>query len=1163
MYQNASRVVWYPAMKYQVCATMTIAMIALGLAAGSVTGETVNHDLTVELDPAAKTLRVSDRITLPEGGRQEPIEFLLNAALTVTDSNVPISRVELGDVEPFFGNNGTSAELGVELVRYRLNDVGDEFSVTYEGVFYFGLGDQKEEYSRGFRQTTGIVGEEGVYLAGGSFWIPRFDDRLFTFELTASIRRAGSPPKPPAAGDTPMKPWHVISQGSGTSRGEDGRARWSSGGPMDEVYLVGGPVEVYRDQAGAVETLVYLRRRDDGLAGKYLAATAQYLEMYRELLAPYPYDKFALVENFWETGYGMPSFTLLGPRVIRFPFILHSSYPHEILHNWWGNSVFVDYQSGNWCEGLTAYLADHLIKEQRGQGALYRRDTLQRYRSYVREGEDFPLIDFRSRHSGATEAVGYGKTMMGFHMLRRALGDEVFLSALRDVYRKHRGRKATFDDLRHSFERVSSEVVSPGDLSRFFTEWTTRPGAAALELAVERVSRVDGGYRVTGRLEQTQAGEPFVLDVPLALQTAAGLETSVLRLDGRGITFSLEAVERPQALLADPAFDLFRLLDPREIPPSIGQIFGEPEILAILPGSASDGVRKKYRELMAAWNSDSHAVEVRTDAEVEALPADRAVWVLGRDNRFATELFASDPALGYQVAAGGLAVQQEEIPFAGHSLVVIRRHPADLARAVGWLAVEPEAAFPGMARKLPHYGKYSYLGFEGDEPTNVVKGQWPTTDSPLRVDLRSGRTRAGILPAPKLEQRAALADLPPVFSRKTLAEHVAFLAAAERAGRGAGSDGLRQAADFVAEQFAAAGLEPAGDDGGWFQEVTIAGSDGQALKARNVLGVLPAAGGASGATSDGSDHAAESVVVSAHVDHLGNGWPDVHQGDEGKVHPGADDNASGVAVLVELAKSFGAGDAPIRDLLFAAFTAEEAGRAGSRHYVEHPALPLDKLIGVVNLDTVGRLFDRKISVLGTGTAEEWQHIFRGVSYVTGVESRNVPGNAEGSDQWSFIEKGVPGVQIWSGTHDDYHRPGDTADKIDAAGLVKVATFVKEAVAYLAYERKEPLTVTIAGTESSTPPPPGAAGGRRVSFGSVPDFSFPGPGVRLSGVTPDSPAAQAGMKEGDVLLRIDSREVADLRAFSDILKSLSPGQTVTAVFRRGEQEQTVEVTVKAR
>ena len=151
----------------------------------------------------------------------------------------------------------------------------------------------------------------------------------------------------------------------------------------------------------------------------YISTTGQYVEMFNRLIGPYPYEKFALVENFWETGYGMPSFTLIGSKIIRFPFILHSSYPHEIPHNWWGNGVYVAYEEGNWCEGLTAYLADHLIKEQRGQGRNYRRTMLQRYADYVTEAKDFPLTEFRSRHSAATQAIGYGKMLMVCHMPKR------------------------------------------------------------------------------------------------------------------------------------------------------------------------------------------------------------------------------------------------------------------------------------------------------------------------------------------------------------------------------------------------------------------------------------------------------------------------------------------------------------------------------------------------------------------------------------------------------------------------------------------------------------------------------------------------------------------------------------------------------------------------
>ncbi len=1094
------------------------------------TAEPIHHRMSITLDPASHSLQVEDHVGLDA---EPPLEFLLNAALEIESSNVAVTRIPTGDVEDFYGLNASTASSdGVELARYRVDGPppGGELHLQYGGSFDFGLSDQKEEYTRGFRETAGIVGDEGVYLAGNGFWVPAFGDGLISFELEIAQPEG----------------WHVISQGNGTSRGEDGRARWNSGGPMEEVYLVGGPLEIYADVAGAVETLVYLRQRDDALATKYLDTTAQYLEMYRGLLGPYPYGKFALVENFWETGYGMPSFTLLGPKVIRFPFILHSSYPHEILHNWWGNSVFVDYDSGNWCEGLTAYLADHLVKEQRGQGAGYRREALQKYRNYVRDGLDFPLSEFRSRHSAATEAVGYGKTLMGFHMLRQRLGDEAFIRSLQRFYRQHKAQRASFADLRQAFETISED-----DLGRFFDDWISRPGAADLSVAVHGVREEDGVFVVAGQLEQNQAGDPYAFAVPATVLTTAGEEVSEISLDGRQTSFEMRTAARPLALYVDPEFDVFRLLDPRETPPSIGQIFGEPEILAVLPADAGEDEIGRYRDLMEAWRSDNHSIETRLDEEVDELPSDRGVWILGRRNRHASRLFASDASLGIKIESQGLAVQGEEIPFAGHSLVWVRRHPANLEKAVGWLVVEPAAAFPGMARKLPHYGKYSYLGFAGDEPTNTVKGQWPTADSPLAVDLRpaDGRDEPLTLAA---AQRTALAELPPTFSQKAMMEHVSWLAAPERQGRGVGSDGLAASAAYVAERFRAMGLEPGGSDGTYLQTFTVDGPDGKPHQVANVLGYLPG-------RRDGWED--QSALLTAHYDHLGTGWPDVHQGDEGKVHPGADDNASGVAVLLELAENLAAAEKPSRNLVFAAFTAEEAGRLGSQHYVEHPLFPVGGILGVVNLDTVGRLDDGKVTVLGTGTADEWQHIFRGASWVTGVDSRNVPGSAEGSDQWSFIEKGVPGVQIFTQAHEDLHRPGDTADKVDGAGLVKIATLVKEAVVYLG-EREDPFTVTIASRES-TPPPAAPAQGRRVRFGSVPDFAYQGPGVKLSGVSAGSPAETAGLQAGDVLLRLGDVEIADLRAFSNVLKTLTAGQTVSATVRRGEEEMVVEVTLEAR
>ena len=1111
----------------------------------------ISHALTVSLDPARHALAVTDVVRLPEHPAGGTVEFLLNGALVITRSEPPAREVPLADTTRFFGLNAGPGEHRPPVKRYQVSlpEGRAVLSLTYEGTMDFALSPEKEQYTRGFRQTAGTIGPEGAYLAGSGFWYPAFGPDLV--EFTLDVRQPEG--------------WHVVAQGNGTSRDADGRARWDSGGPTDEIYLVGGPLQVFHDRAGGVETLVYLHERDQGLASKYLEATGQYLEMYRQVIGPYPYGKFALVENFWETGYGMPSFTLLGPEVIRFPFILTSSYPNEILHNWWGNSVFVDFQSGNWSEGLTAYLADHLVQEQRGAGAEYRRATLQKYRDYVRDGRDFPLTEFRARESASTEAVGYGKALMAFHMARLAVGDDAFRKALAAFYRDFQGKRASFDDFRRSLESASGR-----DFTRFFRDWIERAGAPALAVAdvqwtraavpATTAARDKGAWRVSGTLRQTQGGEPFTVDVPLVIQTARGVERHKVRMEGAEQRFDLDAHDEPLMLHVDPDFDLFRKLDPRETPPSVGQIFGEPRALAIVPARAPEAERRAWRALFEGWRSASHAIEIRSDDEVTSLPADRAVWVAGRHNTFADAVLSAGGAATVRDAIG---LDGQQVPLAAHTVVVVARHPRTVDKAIGFLHVDPPAAFAGLGRKLPHYGKYSYLAFEGTEPANTVKGQWAASDSPMSVRLRrlraSTNAASARLSALGPERRKALAELPPAFSEKALAGHLAFLADPARGGRMPGTEGHDETARYIADQFQRLGLAPAADAGGYFQAFELpasperAAAGGTRATASNVIGHIP---------GTRPEWKGQAVIVAAHYDHLGTGWPDVHKGDEGKVHPGADDNASGVAVMLELARVLAAAEPPPRSIVFIAFSGEEAGRLGSRHYVDHARLfPPPQTIGVINLDTVGRLGTRPISVFGTGTASEWQHIFRGAGFVTGVESTNVPDSPESSDQVSFTAKGVPAVQVFAGAHADYHRPTDTTDKIDLGGLVKVAAFTREAVAYLA-ERPEPLS---AATAASAPAGGEGrpAGERRASVGTVPDFAFAGPGVRVSSVVAGSPAERAGVKAGDVLTAVDGKPVADLRAYSDLLRALAPGRTVRVVVVRDGKEQALEVTLAER
>jgi hypothetical protein len=448
--------------------------------------------------------------------------------------------------------------------------------------------------------------------------------------------------------------------------------------------MVAGRFTEYTRPSNRFLAMVLLRTPDKPLAEKYLEATARYVSMYEKLIGPYPYPKFALVENFWETGFGMPSFTLLGPKIIRFPFIITSSYPHEILHNWWGNSVFPDYKTGNWSEGLTAYLSDHLIKEQEGSGAEYRQTTLQKYADYVISDRDFPLTEFRSRHSSSSEAVGYGKSLMFFHMLRLELGDPVFVQGLQDLYQRNKFRTASFGDLRSSFERVSGKY-----LGREFRQWAEHPGAPKLRIGNARAIESGNGYVLSVRIEQTQPGEAYLLKVPVAV-TMEGREkayqTSV-DMDKKSFELRLHLPSRPLRIDIDPEFDLFRRLDRNEIPPAISLALGARKMLILLPSRADKTLLKAYRDLSKMLsNSGPDNVEVKLDREVKELPTDRAVAILGWENLFSENVLTELKGYGVSFEAKSVRVVKTEVPIEKHSVVFTARNPHNKDMALAFIA---------------------------------------------------------------------------------------------------------------------------------------------------------------------------------------------------------------------------------------------------------------------------------------------------------------------------------------------------------------------------------------------------------------------------------------------------------------------------------------------
>ncbi len=1105
----------------------------------------IHHNLSVTIDPQRHYLEAVDQITIPADQIQPVLFFLLNHNLTVTSESpdVLLKLDQSGIKAEDFGMDREDFDASSDKTenKYSLtftNQPNEEvnFTLKYSGVIHYPIEQLGEEYARGFSQTSGIIDSQGVYLAGSTYWVPWFNNKWINFKLTASV---------PAS-------WDVVSQGKRTlneMKNESHVIQWDSPEPMEEIYLIAAEFTEYSKTAGSIDVMAFLRTPDETLANKYLEATAQYLEMYRKLVGPYPFSKFALVENFWETGYGMPSFTLLGEQIIRFPFILNSSYPHELLHNYWGNSVYVDFKTGNWCEGITAYMADHLIAEQRGQGAEYRRTTLQKYTDYVKTSNDFPLKEFGSRYNASSEAIGYGKSLMMWNMLRDMIGDENFIRGFQKFYRDNKFKAASFNDIRLSMEAVTSK-----DLNSFFDQWVNRTGSPELSLSEVSVKNENDEYRLQFTLKQIQDEDVFDLDVPVAVSFEKSGKMIKVDMNKKEQTYEMTFPEEPLLVQVDPQFNLFRKLHYNEIPPSLSKIFGSEEIMIVLPSKANKMTQKYYKNLADIWSSDkTKKIKVVSDNEMSELPADAAVWIFGTDNLFADKVKAGLKDYDAELTGDSVRFAKTSYAIDKNSFVISVRHPSNPASVIVLLSSDNKDAVQGLARKLPHYGKYSYLAFEGTEPTNIGKGEWETVNSPLEAKLHSTDKLPETI-FTDLPKRKALATLDPVFSADRMMETVNYLASKELEGRGPGTEGINKAAEYIVQQFKSAGLLPGSDEGTYFQSwEEVVDAKGTKTAVKNIIGIIP------GTNPDLKD---ESVVICAHYDHLGFGWPGVNKGNEGKVHPGADDNASGVAVMLELAELLGKTLKPQRTVIFIAFTSEESGLLGSKYYVKNmKRFPAKKVIGVINFDTVGRLFGKKLLVLSSNSAREWKFIFMGASYVTGVESEMVTQDLDASDQRSFIEVGVPGVQLFAGANEDYHKPTDTPDKIDAAGLVKVATFAREGVLYLA-DRIEPLTFE--GTElNDTEKPQTKPGERKVSTGSMPDFAYSGEGVKIADLSSGSPAEKAGLQKGDVIIKIGTYKVTNLREYSEALKNFNPGEVVDIIYLRDGKENKAQIELIAK
>jgi hypothetical protein len=667
-------------------------VLALGLAASllvAVRAEAVRitgHEVSVVVDPTAHELRGQDRLAL-EG--QGELSFLLHDGLEV-------SRV-VGGARPLeFARRG--AEGGLALWRAVLPAGVREVVVEYGGEIF-------EPPRRGASsrhglatETSGIISPQGLFLPHGAAFHPWQPGAGSSLKVSV---------------ETPAG-YEAVSVGRMASRRVGGgrtRVAWEAEAEGDS-FLIGGPLKLRQDAAGGVPLYLYFYGQDFDLAPAYAARLRELLPFYVGLLGAYPYAKFAVVENFFPTGFGFPSLTLLGQQVVRLPFILEGSLAHELVHSWWGGSV--EPVGGNWAEGLTAYLSDYLLIERRGaaEARAERRRMLERYSLYAPRIRA-PLAEFKHPGERAGDVLGYTKGALVFHQLRRQLGDEAFFGGLRLAASRFRGAEASWEDLRGCFEKVSGQK-----LGWFFKQWVAEPGAPSLTLSRGKVERCGQGseagfFKTLAVLSQKNpAGLLWRLRVPLALECADGsrLERELV-LDGPSARVEFISKAEPRRLVVDPEAHLLRLLGEAEIPASLHRFFAAQSRLYVLPPGPLRAAARQAAETLSATEPGKI---VGAEELPEELP--EAVMFLGQ----LPPAFAGRMA-GLPAPSGeGFSFQGKIFP-AEASALLVSADPKRVGRVLALIYARTPGGLEAAARLLPHLGRYGWAVFEpGRRP---VKGE--------------------------------------------------------------------------------------------------------------------------------------------------------------------------------------------------------------------------------------------------------------------------------------------------------------------------------------------------------------------------------------------------------------------------------------------------------
>lgn len=597
---------------------------------------------------------------------QHSLSFSLDKKFNMTSSSIALTQKDNQNISVY------SAQSDV-----------DQLDVEYR----IGLKDVKYDSTKGLQ----------LYDV---FWTPHFENSLITGHITSALPEG----------------WIGISSNDVESTNQE------------DLIFVAGPYKVKQISAQINNQTVllqfYSQSMDDKTIQDYLDLSTQYLNRYSQSIGQYPYSKFSIVENTLEpTGLGFPSFTLIGTDVLNLPFIRYTSLPHEILHNWWGNSVYVDYMSGNWCEGLTTFMADQDMAVHKDGGIEYRWSSLRAYSSFTKTHAPYALRDFHGKAEATDNVIGYNRSMMVFSMLKLLLGDQNFGLALQDFFSNHKFQVANWKDLETSFQKFSQK-----DLHIFFQEQLE--SAATPVLSVTNLQSVldnnQHQYVTTFDLNvgsNTSSGFHLPVRMQINDSTSNSKESSPILLTGKThITFVSDF--KPTQLLIDPRFETFRDLPDEENPVSLNELFGtvRPTLL-VVPQNATPTETQLADSLMLTLKNDFGLnVSIIKENDPMVLPGYGNVWVIGTHNS-AVELFKSRQKYPFDYSL----LQDKAFVITARA----QTPPTFVKQNWAWIDAGAMSA-SSLVNRIIHYGKFSTLIFGSQ---NVDKQVWPILESPLRPKL--------------------------------------------------------------------------------------------------------------------------------------------------------------------------------------------------------------------------------------------------------------------------------------------------------------------------------------------------------------------------------------------------------------------------------------------